>query len=335
MYLTNGGTAISPILGTQGRFVFSGLLGSLVSLDAARHCLFRESEPWVPEDLTTSDTWLISTLAHTHDSFRETLEEYLDSYRSPYYTTQRRSDTSTFESAFGIQKTVSQVRNASPYSRSAFLDLLSSWGDPSMFKPFVEGGIDVNEWGTWWIYLGHAACKQNLKRPCSTTERSDRCVRALPWFLRPEIHIPGTDKLLASFLDGSVSRASHVSSVALTNPKNALRVYPLAIKVLLSNGYCKPWSLHGGADVPINESYMYLAIKHGHTESVQAFLDHGAKVHLQIGDMFVMYEHLNVLQLYTWLTLAVERGDASCTEVLVKHGASINSPDGLGRSALE
>ena len=333
-YLNNGGIAFSQCSNNQ---LAPSLLRSTVSLEAVQDCLILQSDPWLPEDLAINDVWLIGTLARTYDSFKKLVEEYLDSFRSPYYTAKRHLGTSTFESVFGIQKIVSQVKNASPHSRSQFFDLLRGWGNPLMFQPFVDGGIDVNEWGTWWIYLGQAACKQNLEN-LHTLDVSYSGFQALLWFLKPKRLVPGYEQLLPAFLDDNVSLAgseSHDPFLAMTKSKKSLRVYPQALNMLLSDGYCKPWSLHGGTDVLINESYMYLAIRYGRPDAVQIILDHGARVNVQIGDLFVVYEFLAILQLYTWLTLAVERGDASCTEVLIKHGASIHSPDGLGRSALE
>ena len=337
-YLINGGVAVSQCISSHGRLLSAGLLRAVVSVEAARDCLFLQSDPWVAEDLAISDTWLISTLAHTNNGFKNLIEGYLDSYRSPYYSTKKYPSDSVFESAFGIRKVVSQVKKASPHFRSEFLDYLSGWGDPSMFKPFVDGGVDVNEWGTWWIYLGQATCKQDSETQPITPGKTGSGIQGLPWFLKPKKLVPRFEPLLPAFLkDNAPLAVSRLNDpfLSMTKSKKALPIYPQALDMLLSSGYHKPWSLYGGADVHVKESYMYLAIRHGHTDAVQLVLDQGARVNVQIGDLFVVYEYMAILQRYTWLTFAVERGDASCTEVLVKHGADLQSYDGLGRSALE
>ena len=182
-----------------------------------------------------------------------------------------------------------------------------------------------------------ATCKK-FRIHHATFDINNKCLQALPWFLKPEKLLPEDEELLPSLLNENAlfaGREGYDPFLAMVASRTAFRVYPQALKMLLRNGYCKPWSLYGGANVLFKESYVYLAIRYGYTEAVQLVLDYGTRVNVQIGDDFVVHDYMATLKLYTWLTLAVERGDASCTEVLVKNGASIHFLDGLGRSALE
>ena len=125
-YMVSGGIAVSQCINAQATVLSSSLLRSNISLEGVQDCLLLQSEPWVPEDLPMSDVWLIGTLAHAHERFKKLIEEYLDSYQTPYCATRKNHGMSAFESAFGIQKIVLQVKNALPHYRSEFLDLLSS-----------------------------------------------------------------------------------------------------------------------------------------------------------------------------------------------------------------
>lgn len=106
-------------------------------------CIFRQSEPWTVEDLTDIDRWLIGALSSVSPSFRNSLQQYLQSYKCVFGTS--KAGETLFE-PFEIHHIVPEVAQASGKTRIEFLKILVKWGTKHMLKPFLSAGfVDLEE----------------------------------------------------------------------------------------------------------------------------------------------------------------------------------------------
>lgn len=114
---------------------------------------------------------------------------------------------------------------------------------------------------------------------------------------------------------------------------------PQAIEVLFKHRVYRPENLHEGDHADLSKSFMAHTILNDRSNAVKLFLDHGTKVNVHIGDLYpCLYQRMNMPKAAiscSWLTLAVSYGKATYTDILVKHSASILSPDRSDRSALQ
>ena len=79
---------------------------------------------------------------------------------------------------------------------------------------------------------------------------------------------------------------------------------------------------------------MFNAIVYDLPHVVDLLLQHAAQANMQITDMFD-FDMYKEYKMCTWLTFSVMLGRASCTDVLIQHGATVTDADGSGRSAIQ
>ena len=367
MFIASGGLVTVKPLASDGTFVAKYSAGSLTfgldsgqtllseavyalaSFDCIRDCLAGQLEPWIVDDLMPLDTWLIGILAHTDPSFRKYLETYMNSFRSTF-AYKRFSSDSLFQSVFGIANIVARVEQAPRQERVEFLKVISASGTSSMLEPFLRKEIDLDEptpdspLRRASSSLGAAAASGNLSTFKMLLAAGANAALAIPIFLRDGKGL--SPVLFEELLSVMVTKATPPRFPSWNDPilailwyEKALQACPQAIEILLNHQVFESSLLHGGHGAWFGRSYMYNTIKYDRPSAVKAFLDHGAKADVQIKDLFPESESWDPRPSreisYTWLTLAVERGSASCTDVLVSHGANVLSPDGHGRSALQ
>ena len=316
-------------------------------------CLFRQTTPWVLEDLAPVDKWFIGIWSHVNVGFRKALERYFASFGSQ--SKKFREDWSNhLPLKFSVENVVTQVKNAPRNLRAKFLRGLSRHGTEAMFTPFVEAGIDLDEEQQRDNYLGTAAAFRNLPifdllvRSGANTALALRALCTYSYRLSDPIY----NNLFSILLQGIGS--SQFSDVLIdplkfkymfsdiTDPlmdfvKSSFSIeFPHAPQILFNRQAFRRESLYGGRDICITHSYMYNAIQWDQPKIVELCLDSGLQASDLIGQNWdcELYE-FSRLRPYNWLTLAIELGRASCVDVLIKYGANVDLPDGSGITALQ
>ncbi|KAF2465913.1 uncharacterized protein BDR25DRAFT_396019 [Lindgomyces ingoldianus] len=105
--------------------------------------IFRQSEPWMTEDLSIIDRWLIGILASVSNSFRNSLESYLQSYKCVFAA--QRNNRFCLD-AFDLATIVSEVAQAPNKARIELLKIIIKWGTKEMLHPFLSAGfVDLEE----------------------------------------------------------------------------------------------------------------------------------------------------------------------------------------------
>lgn len=341
-FFASGGIALEDEDEAEATTLLSTLVGGAPGFDCVWDCLFHQSEPWIVENLTLVDTWIIGILCHTDSAFRFKVRDYLDSFRSPFCTPRRFSGDDAVESSFGIREILNRVKSAPPKYRVSFLKTISLSGTPSMLRPFLDARIDVNEGKTWNSYLGNAAANGQVKMFHMLLDAGANTALALPQFLRcgEALAAPLFEQLLLTLLENIVptvlSSNDEDPLPGVLSSTKALQSCPQAPNILFRNGIFREEGLYGQEDVYISQSYMLQAILASRPVLVELLLDQGAEADVRIGHLFRLDRTARKnFETYTWLTLAVEWGRASCADVLVKHGARLAAPDGSGRTALQ
>ena len=300
-------------------------------------CVLSQSEPWSVEELAPIDIWLIGILAYTDVSFRKRLDTYLNAYHT--------NDTGTSVSRgmtthcyFGIDTVIAQVQNADQKARFNFFVMLATAGTPSMLQPFITAGMDINEGGLKASFLGAAAQRGNRDTARLLMEAGACATSALPTIIM--LGGPREDTELEYFL-ATLSKRSVAPTLGvgyhdplfnvLISPR-VKKVCPRAFKNLWENQVFSGEMLYGSKTLSAQMSYMYQAITSTWHQAIYHFLAHGIPPNAQIGNLFASNPALGQ---HTWLTLAVECGNAPCVEMMIQFGADITLADGSGRTALQ
>ena len=194
-----------------------------------------------------------------------------------------------------------------------------------MLRPFIDTGIDINHGPERLNMLGHAAAVGNLDIVCMLIEIGANGALALLVFFRHGGHL--SDGLYKQLLELLVEKSSptyfpHVSDDPLSavfTSSRALLSHRKAPEIL----FCRKVLSDGLINCPCEEysvcNYMCAAIRNRLDSMVGLLLLHAA--------------YANTTS--SWLTHSVKCGAASCTEVLIRHGADVSFVDESGRSALE
>ena len=276
------------------------------------------------DELSLFGICFLGTVAHVDPEFRARLKACLASYRSPLFAAGNIHGDSLYESTFGIVSVLSHFHRLEG-SPEIFLVVLCRTGTPSMLRPFVDTGIDLDGGSCYTNMLGHAAAVGNLDIVSVLVERGANGALALFSFLNGSKDLP--DGLYKHLLELLVECSRPTSDflhfddalLALIRSSRALLIHPEAPKILLRRKvFCSQFFKY-----PCMQyfacSYMCAAISNGLDSVVRLLLQHGA--------------YANTMS--TWLMFSVERGAASCTEAMIQHGADVGSLDGTGRSALQ
>ena len=169
----------------------------------------------------------------------------------------------------------------------------------------------------------------------------------MPAFIHDSDKLP--DAMFKTFLQTLLDNAKPQSGLPCHNDamliimqsSRAMAIYPEAPEILLDKGLFDQDKLFGRQDLKTKLYYSYMcnAIILGLPRVVELLLRHEVIVNTQIGQFFhddpcSHDSNDGCSEYYTWLTLAVEHGTASCAEVLIQHGADVVALDGARRSAI-
>ena len=333
-YVKRGGT----VFGTQ--YLVLDLVVShheVCQIDWIPDILSKSSEPWLVDDLSSLEIFLLGTCAHVDAVFREELKKTLASYRLSAFSKRAPCTDRLFENTFGRDSIEGHFSTLRDYEKDRLLSRLCRTGSVSMMKLFIDMGIDVN--ARTWIHnlLGHAAAGGNMSVVCMLLKAGAHSSSALKYFLYGSDHL--SDAVFKRLLEMLVENAKLASFSGLQDPllaiiesSRALHLHPKAPEILLSRQIFTEGGFGTGTKkAPENYSYMYHAIRGRNSSLVDLLLQNGAHANAQISHLF---KHSR-FEMCTWITFSVIWGAASCTDVLIQHGAEVTALDGAGRSAAQ
>ena len=297
------------------------------------------SEPWLVDDLSSSQICLIGTLAHVDAVFSDRLRKELASYRSPASATRPSFGDYLFETTFSAASIEHHFRKLEHVEKYALMSLLCRTGSTTMLKPFMDIGVDVNQDGLGPNVLGYAAAEGNLDIVYMLLEAGANSSLAISTFLHHSEHL--SDTLFRRLIELLVETSRSVSFekyadplLAIIQSSRALCCYPRAPEILLDRKlFVKEFLGEGALKANCPESYMYCAISSKNSSLVNLLLQNGARTDAHISHLFNCHHHW--IGVCTWITFSVMHSVASCTDVLIQHGADVTALDGAGRSALQ
>lgn len=288
-------------------------------------CLFYSSEFGTVDELSSFGICFLGTVAQVNSGFRTRLELYLGSYRSPLPAASTLYANSLFESTFGMASVLSHFHRLNPEDRWGLLCAICRTGTSSMLRPFIDTGIGINDGPEVLNMLGHAAAVGNLDIVCMLIESGANGALALWVFINQSEHL--SDGLYKQLLELLVEKSSptsfqalwHDSLFAVIDSSKALLSHRKAPEIL----FCRKVLSDELINCPCKQNracnYMCAAIRNRLDSMVGLLLQHAA--------------YANTTS--SWLMHSVKCGAASCTEVLIRHGADVSFVDESGRSALE
>ena len=300
--------------------------------------LFNASEPWLVDELSSLQICCIGTLAHVDAVFCNRLKNKLASYHSPPSLRRTRSADHLFESIFGLASIESHFRTLASYEMDGLLSFSCRTGSVAMIKLLIDLGVDVNGGRYDRNILGNAAGVGNVDIVKMLLKAGANGSLAIKTFLDSSKDLP--DTVFRSLLELLVDNARPWSFYHINDPllatirsTRALHCYPDAPKILLDRDvFTKECFGESALKVLYLDSHMFQAISRGRPSVVDLLLRNGACADAQISHSFDCRGEW--FEACAWLTLAVKFGDASCTDVLIQHGADITALDGAGESAI-
>lgn len=303
--------------------------------------LFRSSESWVVDDFSSLDICLIGTVAHVDSVFRDRLKRELASYRSLDSTVRTHFVDDLFETTFGTASIESHFRTLPQDQIYEFLSLLCRTGSLSMIKLFIDFEIDVNGGDSEDNLLGNAAATGNMEAFRMLIAAGANTALAIRSFLA--YSQPLSDSLFRHLLEHLVENAESTPLLCNGDPlltilkdDRASCLHAKAAEILFDRGLFLDERL-GQADHPrilLYFSYMHQAVSNRNPVLVSLLLQNGVHADEQISDRFECRED-KLESSCTWLTFSIMFGAASCTNVLIQHGADVTALDRAGRSALQ
>ena len=289
-------------------------------------CLFQSSGSCTIDDLSSLEICFLGTLAHVDSAFRYRLKAYLTSYRSPLLAAGTIYADSLLESTFGMASVLSHFYRLDREESGEFLVTLCRTGTPSMLRPFIDIGIDLNGAISHFNMLGNAAAVGNLDIVSVLVERGANGAQALFSFLNGSKDLP--DGLFKHLLELLLENSRPTSFayfhyddalLSIIRSSRALSSHPKAPEILFRRKVFSDELIRRSCQHIYECNYMCVAISYHSDSVVRLLLQHAAYADTKS----------------TWLKLSVERGGASCTEALIQYGADVSFVDGAGRSALQ
>lgn len=299
--------------------------------------LFSAPGLWLEDEFSSLQICLIGTLARVDALFRNRLKKEMASYRSLASSYRTASADRLFETTFGTVSIESRFRTLEHDRMYAFLSGLCRKGSVPMVKPFIDIGVDVNG-GKRWNLLAEAAAAGNMDIVYMLLEAGANGTLAIRVFLLDSVHLSSAHfrRVLELLLENATPAPCHLEDdplLAVIESSRAICSCPKAPKTLLDRKcYTKEGIGEGVNKISFHYSYMYQAIETRNASAVDLLLQNGARADALISHSFECFGPW--FSSYTWLTLAVIRGDAACADVLIRHGADVTALDGAGRSAI-
>lgn len=327
--------------------VLCALVENVLGFQYMHYFLFHQSQTWTTEDLTMRSIWYIGIMAHTDTSFRKALKDYFSSFKSTFGVSPMAMQGESLMLPFEIGRIVEQVKTAPMKERSLFLRAIIQRGTPQMLDPFLSIGINLDEGKIMENYLGTAAQCGKLRIVASLLDAGASSARAVPLLCHSEIlPIADFDSLLSKFIDSLADVKVHLAYddlpdpiVAILQNKHAGALRPNSVQCLLKNGAFSSSKLCGSQSTYVTHSYVLNAILYNQPVALEAILNYGVPLELNIQDIFCTdREWFELVGSYTWLTLAVELGQTACVKVLVENSGNIielvKRQDAGGRRAI-
>ena len=277
------------------------------------------------DELLPFEVSVLGILAQVNPEFRPRLKANLASYRSPLLAAGTIYADNLLESTFGIASVLSHFDRLDRFHSNIFLVGLCRMGTPSMLKPFIDGGADLNAWGDRFNMLGNAAAAGNLDIVSVLIEHGANSALALSSFLSGSTALPdGLYKHLLKLLLETSRPTSYDAwwndaFMTVMRSSRALSSHPKAPEILFCRKVLSDELIYCPCEQNCTCNYMCVAIRYGLDSVVRLLLQHAAYADTESA----------------WLMFSVEHGAASCTEALIQHGADVGSLDGTGRSALQ
>lgn len=325
-YVKHGG----EVFATKYSVLYTTIVGHRACrIDWIPDFLFKSSEAWLVDDLSSLDICLIGTMAHADAMFRDWIKKEVASYRSPALLGQIPFANNLFETTFGKASIEGHFRTLGRHEISKFLSLCCRTGPVSMMKFFIDIGVDVDG-GDWHEYLlGHAAAVGNMEIVRMLLEAGANSSFALREFLNYSDHL--SDARFKRHLKMLVENARPASFTIIQDPllaiiksERALHFHPKAREILLNRKiFAKEGFGRGANQDHIEWSYMYQAIRRKDTSLVELLIHNGAHANTHISQ-FLRSPRFETC---TWITFSVMLGAASCADVLIQHGADVIAPD--------
>ena len=322
IYSQHGGNLFTGRIDLQYLLLYYGpSTANLIS-----ESLFHSSEILTVDEFSSFGICFLGTVARVNSGFRARLKAYLASYRSPLLDAGTIYADSLLESTFGMASVLQRFHGMTEWESKKFLAALCRIGTPSMLRPFVDSGVDLNDHDCHDNILGHAAEMGNLDIVCMLIESGANGALALDHFMD---HGKGlSDGLFKHLLEllvensrpTSFRKLSYDALLAVIKSSRALLIHPEAPEILIRRKVFSDELINRscGARQDYICNYMCVAIRKGLGSVVELLLQHAAYAST----------------LSTWLMFSIESGVASCAEVLIQHGADVNFLDGAGGSAV-
>lgn len=299
-------------------------------------------EPWPVDDLSSFQICLIGALAHFDAVFSNRLRKELASYRSPASAGRPSFGDYLLKTKFSRASIQSNFQTLNPSELGYLWRMLCRKGSRSMMKFFMDIAVDANRVAPIHHMLGYAAAKGSMDIVNMLLEAGANGSLAIYYFLLSSAHLPNAH--FRRLLELLVENARPAPFDEYGDPffgiiksSRALCSYPRAPEILLDRKiFDKAGFGEGASKAWLSQSYMYQAISTRISSVVDLLLRNGAHADARISDSFdcsICYRNWDGES--TWTTLCVMFGLASCTDVLIQHGADVTTLDGAGRSALQ
>lgn len=322
--------------------IFRSVFMEFANIDWITDYLLDPLEPWLVDDLSSLQICLIGALAHFDAVFSNRLRKQLASYRSPASAGRPSFGDYLLKTIFSRASIESNFQTLNPRELEDLWRMLCRTGSRSMMKFFMDIAVDANRVAPIHYMLGHAAAKGNMDIVNMLLEAGVNGSLAINIFLHCSKSL--SDALFRRLLELLVENAmpapfnqSGDPFFAIIKSSRALCSYPQAPEILLDRKiFDKAGFGEGASKARIFQSYMFQAVSGGNSSVVDLLLRNGAHADARISDSFdcsICYH--NWVGELTWTTLCVMFGLASCTDVLIQHGADVTALDGAGRSALQ
>ena len=324
IYLQHGGN-----LFTTGVFEEATLRTLLLyygpgTVNLVSETFFHSSEFLTVDEISSLGICLLGSVARVNPEIRTRLKAYLASYRSPLLAAGAIYADTQLEYTFGTASVLRHFHRLDALNSRPFLAGLCRSGTPSMLRPFIDTGIDLNDNNNYYNMLGNPAAIGNMDIVCMLLESGANGALALYHFLLYDIKLPDgpfkhlLELLVESSRPTSFERSRCDALLAVIDSSRALSTHPKAPEVLIRRKVFSDELI----SCPCTRdqcSYMCLAIRKRMCSVVELLLQHGAYAKT----------------MSSWLIFSVHCGAAPFTEALVEHGADVNFLDEAGRSALQ
>ena len=322
-----------------GWFTYKGCI------DWISDCLSITSEPWPVDDLSSLEICLIGTIAHADAVFRNRLKRELCSYRSSVSSNGAAFVDHLFETTFGTASIESHFRTLNTDQMYGFLALLSRTGSTSMIKLFISMGYDANGGRFERNLIENAAIRENMDIVCPLLKAGADSSFALVYFLDHSYYLSDASfrRTLEMLVENVEPASTHYFPgplYAILDSSRARSLCPKAPEMLLNQKVFTEVSL--GKEpyrASYYHSYLYRAIADRNPFALDHLLQNGAHADAKMSTSFDCRELFDCrgewFESCTWITFSVMCGAASCTDVLIRHGADVSAFDGNGRSAVQ